>query len=63
MVESNEQCGGPRAPEPWALDQARDDQDGVQDPADNERHARDLMQEHDDERHTEYDDPDEGGEG
>jgi hypothetical protein len=63
MVEWDEQRGGPPDPDPWALDQARDEQDDEQDSSDVDRRARDLMREHEDERHTEYDDPDEGGEG
>lgn len=62
MVESNEQRD-PLAPDPWALDQARDEQDAVPDSSHVNRRARDLMREHEDERHNEYDDPDEGGEG
>ena len=62
MVKSNEQRD-PAKPDPWALDQARDEPDHAQDSSHLDRRARDLMREREDERHTEYDDPDEGGEG
>lgn len=53
----------PSAPLPdWALGQAMNDLD-VEDGVDRDERARRLVQDFEDERHDEYDDPDEGGEG
>ena len=49
----------------WALEQAREELYDVRDPAVMEDRAREIAREHqerEDERHDEYDDPDEGGE-
>ena len=50
----------------WALAQATDELYDVADPAVIEEHAWEIMRaarEVEDERHDEYDDPDQGGEG
>jgi hypothetical protein len=49
----------------WALEHAREELYDVRDPAVIEERAREIArerQDHEDERHDEYDDPDEGGE-
>jgi hypothetical protein len=53
-------------PPDWALNQAGDELYDVTDPAVIADRARELAraaQEREDERHDEYDDPDQGGEG
>jgi hypothetical protein len=58
--------GASPAPIPtWAVQQAREELYDVVDPAAIEARAREISREHqerEDERHDEYDDPDEGGE-
>jgi hypothetical protein len=52
-------------PADWAVDQATDELYDVNDPHAIAKRARELMrdaQEREDERHDEYDDPDQGGE-
>jgi hypothetical protein len=52
----------PNAPLPeWALGQAMNGLD-AEDGVDRDERARRLVQDFEDERHDEYDDPDEGGE-
>jgi len=49
----------------WAVEQAREELYDIRDPAVIEERAREIArnhQEREDERHDEYDDPDEGGE-
>jgi hypothetical protein len=58
----------PDAPDPpaWALDRAAQDLYDEEDPAVIAEYARELAraaQEREEERHDEYDDPDQGGEG
>ncbi|HKG50727.1 MAG TPA: hypothetical protein VKB14_09820 [Actinomycetales bacterium] len=55
----------PRPPD-WAVDQSTDELYDEQDPAVIEERAWKLVrdaEQRDDERHDEYDDPDQGGEG
>lgn len=50
----------------WAVQQATEELYDVEDPAVITERAREIerdRQQHEDERHDEYDDPDEGGEG
>jgi hypothetical protein len=58
--------GASTAPIPtWAVEQAREELYDVRDPAVIEQRAGEIAhdyQEREDERHDEYDDPDEGGE-
>ena len=54
------------APPPWAVAQASDEAEDGESHASTIDHARQLQREAqqlDEERHDEYDDPDEGGEG
>jgi hypothetical protein len=56
---------GPRKPPAWAVEQAAGEFDDVADPQTITKRAWELVQEANeryDERHDEYDDPDEGGE-
>lgn len=54
---------GPGAPLPdWALAQAMNDLDD-EDSVERDDRARQLVQDYEDERHDEDDDPDQGGEG
>lgn len=58
--------GAPTASIPtWAVEQAREELYDVRDPVVIEERATEILREHqqrEDERHDEYDDPDEGGE-
>lgn len=49
-------------PPEWALDQATDEMDDAQDPRALAERAWEIVREREDERHDEYDDPDQGGE-
>jgi hypothetical protein len=65
MVPSPGQAPDAHHPPKWAVEQAAHDLYDVDDPAVIAEYARELAraaQEREDERHDEYDDPDEGGE-
>jgi hypothetical protein len=65
MVPDPGRPSDPRRPPEWAVDQAANELYDVVDPAVIEEYARELAcaaQEREDERHDEYDDPDQGGE-
>lgn len=49
-------------PPDWALDEAADELDGVKDPHAVTKRAWHVAREREEERHDEYDDPDQGGE-
>ena len=64
MPTPNEHPNVQRPPE-WAVDQATDELYDVEDPAATEERAWQLVhdaEKREDERHDEYDDPDQGGE-
>jgi hypothetical protein len=50
-------------PPSWAIDEAGDELLDVEDPQMIAGRAREIAEEREDERHDEYDDPDQGGEG
>ncbi len=51
-----------QGPAEWAVEEASDELYGVEDPHAITERARELVREREDERHDEYDDPDQGGE-
>jgi hypothetical protein len=64
-VSDSDERASPATIPTWALDQAREELYDVRDPAVIDDRARQIAREHqerEDERHDEYDDPDEGGE-
>lgn len=62
MSEQTPQPQGQQPPS-WAVDEASDELSGVGDPTVLAARAREIAAEREDERHDEYDDPDQGGEG
>jgi len=60
-----DEAASPAQIPPWAVQQALEELDDAQDPEVITARAREIAREHQerwDERHDEYDDPDEGGE-
>ena len=62
MTQRRQQRHDPQPPS-WAVDEARDELSEVEDPQVVVERAREISEEREDERHDEYDDPDQGGEG
>ena len=62
MVQRRQEQPGPQPPS-WALDEAGDELSDVEDSQVIAERAREITEEREDERHDEYDDPDQGGEG
>ena len=62
MTQRRQQPQDPQPPS-WAVDEARDELSEGEDPQVIAERAREISEEREDERHDEYDDPDQGGEG
>ena len=65
IMSSPDERPNVQRPPDWAVDQATDELDGVDDPAAVEERAWQLVhdaEQREEERHDEYDDPDQGGE-
>ena len=62
MTQRRQQPQGAQPPS-WAVDEARDELLDVEDPQVIAERAREITEEREDERHDEYDDADQGGEG
>lgn len=62
MSERSKQPQGHEPPS-WAVEEARDELFDVEDPKAVQERAGEIAAEREEERHDEYDDPDQGGEG
>lgn len=66
MMPTTSETPNPQQPPGWAVEQAKNELYDVDDPLAVAERAWELVrgaQEREDERHDEYDDPDQGGEG